>query len=93
MELSLAKEFAANIVKYGKTAYSDLDANYKVSDGVYVRTFKDWEIEESVTEANKNGYKPYIIREYTPYLYMLRETGGIATGAYIDGRYTEMRKK
>ena len=22
----------------------------------------------------------------TPYLYMLRETGGIATGAYVDGR-------
>ncbi len=32
------------------------------------------------------GFEPYKITDTTPYLYMLRETGGIATGAYIDGR-------
>ena len=43
-------------------------------------------IEDSAKEAKKNGYEPYSITEETPYLYMLRETGGIATGAYVDGR-------
>lgn len=63
-----------------------------LADGVYVRTFKDWEIEDSENDAKKGGYKPYTITEYTPYLYMLRETGGIATGAYVDGRNKEYGK-
>lgn len=86
MNLKIAKAFADNIVKYGNTTYSNLEANYMEADGVYVRTFKDWEIESSKREAVQGGYKAYDIKEYTPYLYMLRETGGIATGAYVDGR-------
>jgi len=86
MNLDLAKAFAKNIVKYGNSTYSDLEATYREADGIYVRTFKDWEKEEAKEDARKGGYKPYTITDYTPYLYMLRETGGIATGAYVDGR-------
>lgn len=40
-----------------------------------------------VTEtANRNGYEPYSITTDTPYLYTIREVGGIATHAYVDGR-------
>lgn len=86
MNIDLAKEFAKNIVKYGKTDYSTLEATYRVADGIYARTFREWEIEDSIEDATKGNYEPYEIKEYTPYLYMLRETGGIATGAYVDGR-------
>lgn len=86
INLKFAKSFADNIVKYANTTYSDLDANYEIEKGVYVRTFKDWEIEDSNEDARKGGYAPYTITKDTPYLYMLRETGGIATGAYVDGR-------
>lgn len=86
LNLKFAKSFADNIVKYADTTYSTLEASYKKDDGVYVRTFKDWEIVQSVQDAKRAGYEPYNITEETPYLYMLRETGGIATGAYVDGR-------
>ncbi len=86
MNLSFAKSLAGNIVKYANTSYSDLDVIYKVDDGVYVRAFTEEGIKKSTNEAIKKGYEPYHITENTPYLYMLRETGGIATGAYVDGR-------
>ncbi len=86
INLKFAKAFADNIVKYANTQYSKLDVNYKVDEGIYVRTFTKKGIEESAKEAIKKGYEPYNITEETPYLYMLRETGGIATGAYVDGR-------
>ena len=86
IDLGFAKSFADNIVRYANTTYSDLDANYEMAQGVYVRTFKDWEIEDSENDARAGGYEPYTITADTPYLYMLRETGGIATGAYVDGR-------
>lgn len=91
-DLRLARMFAKNIVQYANTKYSTLEATYRKEDGIYARTFQDWEIEKSKQEARENGYQPYHITENTPYLYMLRETGGIATGAYIDGRNTEYGK-
>ena len=93
MNLKFAKSFADNIVKYANTKYSGLEVDYKVDKGVYVRTFKEEQIADSAKTAKQKGYEPYEIKEYTPYLYMLRETGGIATGAYIDGRNKEMRKE
>lgn len=86
INLKYARAFAENIVKSANTRYSKLDVNYRKEDGIYVRTFTEKGIEDSAKEAKKNGYEPYSITEETPYLYMLRETGGIATGAYVDGR-------
>ncbi len=66
--------------------YSGLKVSYKADDGVYVRVLTESDIEDAEEYALEHGYKPYNIREDTPYLYMIRETGGIATGAYVDGR-------
>ena len=42
--------------------------------------------------ANKKGYEPYKITTDTPYLYTIREVGGIATNAYVDGRNKDYSK-
>ena len=92
INLKMAKSFAYNIVKYGNTVYSSLSPKYRVDQGVYVRTFTEEAIEESIKTAKEKGYEPYNIKPDTPYLYMLRETGGIATNAYVDGRNPEYGK-
>lgn len=56
--------------------------------GVYVRNFTKQIIKEYENTANKKGYEPYNITLDTPYLYTIREVGGIATDAYVDGRNT-----
>lgn len=83
--LNLAQSFADNIVTVANTTYSTRETD-KVSKGVYVRTFTESEIEESANSARKKGFEPYNITTETPYLYMIREVGGMVTGAYIDGR-------
>ena len=85
VELEIAQAFADNIVNIAKTTYSTRTIN-KTSNGVYVRTFTKDEIIESNNNAEKEGYLPYNITTETPYLYMIREVGGIVTKAYIDGR-------
>lgn len=87
-DLSFAKSLAQNIVQKSETKYSPLNTHKKVN-GVYVRTFTEDEIKESNEQASKEGYQPYNITTDTVYYYMIREIGGIATGAYIDGRNTK----
>lgn len=87
--LDFAKSLADNIVEYADTKYSGLLVDYKKADGVYVRVLEEEDIAEATANAKKKGYTPYDIKEDTPYLYMIRETGGLATGAYVDGRNTE----
>lgn len=57
-------------------------------NGVYVRNFTKQVIKEYENTANRKGYEPYNITLDTPYLYTIREVGGIATEAYVDGRNT-----
>ena len=54
--------------------------------GVYVRNFTRADIAAFETRAKKDGYEPYPITTSTPYLYIIRETGGISTNAFVDGR-------
>jgi len=49
-------------------------------------------IKEYENTANKKGYEPYNLTTETPYLYTIREVGGIATEAYVDGRNTAYDK-
>lgn len=84
-DLTIAQSFADNIVKKTGTKYSSRKIN-KVSNGVYVRTFTEEEIEDSNKEARRKKFLPYNITTSTPYLYMIREVGGRVTGAYVDGR-------
>lgn len=84
-DLTLASLLARNLVTYAKTTYSP-NSLYRAQPGVYVRTFTNSEISNSIADANKLGYQPYNITNATPYLYIIRETGGLITHAYVDGR-------
>lgn len=90
-DTSLAKSLADNIVKYAGTNYSPKES-FRELDGVYMRPFLSAEINSMKEDANKDGYSMYTITDDTPYYYMLRETGGIITGAYVDGRNKDYSK-
>lgn len=90
-ELSFIKDVASKINENSTIAFSN-NNSFKQSDGVYVRNFTKQVIKEFENTANKKGYAPYDITLDTPYLYTIREVGGIATGAYVDGRNTQYSK-
>lgn len=58
----------------------------KIKDGIYVKNYTNIQIKEANSYAKELGYEAYNITTSTPYLFMIRETGGIATNAYMDGR-------
>lgn len=90
MNLDFAKSFADNIVTIANTIYSP-NNQYKVLDGVYIRNYSEDEIKEAIEYANDLEYEPYeSLSTKTPYYFMIRETGGIMTHAYIDGRNTNI---
>ncbi len=84
-KLDLAQNIANKIVAYTDIEYSNNNA-FKKGEGVYVRNFTQNVINEYTNTAHKKGYEPYPITLDTPYLYTIREVGGIATNAYADGR-------
>ncbi len=83
--LELAKNISEKIKQYSTISYSN-NLSYKKYDGVYVKNFTENIIKEYENTAIKKGYEPYNITVDTPYLYTIREVGGIATNAYVDGR-------
>jgi len=84
-DLDFASTLANNIVKTAKTTYSSSKL-YKQTDGVYVRNFREFDILSYKATAVLNKFEPYPITKQTPYQYMIREVGGIATNAFVDGR-------
>ncbi|MBP3921086.1 MAG: N-acetylmuramoyl-L-alanine amidase [Bacilli bacterium] len=89
--LDFATSLAKNIKIEANTKYSNNESN-KIEDGVYIRTFTKEEITESISEAKENGYNPYAITTDTNYYFIIRETGGFMTGAYVDGRNKDYDK-
>lgn len=85
--LDFAQNMANKIVTYTDLEYSN-NNSFKKGEGVYVRNFTQSIINDYANTANKKGYTPYNITLDTPYLYTIREVGGIATNAYVDGRNT-----
>ena len=83
--LELATQMANTIISYTNIAYSNYNA-YKKADGVYVKNYNKQMIES--TNSVERDYEPYPLTIDTPYLYTIREVGGIATNAYVDGRNT-----
>lgn len=83
--LDLATQMANTIVSYTDVAYSTYNA-YKRTDGVYVKNYNQRMIADSY--ATQKIYENYSLTIDTPYLYTIREVGGIATNAYVDGRNT-----
>jgi len=83
IDLTLARLFASNlseIVGYSKKRTD------KKENSIYYKYFKQSDIDESNESMKEDGMEPYNIVLNSPYMYMIREVGGIHTGAYIDGR-------
>ena len=74
-----------NIVKLTGIGYSNNKIN-KISNGIYSRNFTKEDVEDSINDYIEYDLKPYDITTNANYYYMIRETGGIVTGAYVDGR-------
>ncbi len=85
-ELSFAQRIADCVVGCAGTYYSAQDFCRRLP-GVYVRTFSAADVEASAERMKAAGLEPYeTLSEKTTYYYMIRELGGRASGAYIDGR-------
>ncbi|NCC86904.1 MAG: N-acetylmuramoyl-L-alanine amidase [Clostridia bacterium] len=91
LNTKFAESLADNIVKYTDINYSNMQC-YKVADGVFVRNYTQEEIEGSASAAASKGFAPYNITSDTNYYFVIRELGGIATNAYIDGRNSKYGK-
>lgn len=91
IDYTLAKSIVDNIVISTNTNYSN-NPIFKVDKGIYTRTFQKYEISDVIKDAEEEGYDPYNITTNTTYYYIIRETGGIITGAYTDGREDDYNK-
>lgn len=85
VDYSFAKLIANNIVEETSTIYSKSSYN-QVEDGVYTRVYTDNDWKDIYETAIKNNWTPYEIKDNTTYYYFIRETGGIVTKAFADGR-------
>ena len=78
-----------NIVNLTGIGYSNNKIN-KISNGIYSRNFTKEDVEDSINDYIEYDLKPYDITTNSNYYYMIRETGGIVTGAYVDDRNSEI---
>lgn len=84
--IEFAKNLAKNIVDKTSSGYSKNVSN-RIENGVYLRTLTKSDLESMKEDAQDDGYTPYEkANTKSTYYYIIRETGGIVTGAYIDMR-------
>ena len=86
-----AKTLADNIVNEVKTVYSNNPQN-KVINGVYMRVYSKENIASLARDAKRDGYEPYVLGNDITYYYFIRETGGIMTKAFSDGRNPQYKE-
>ena len=85
-DIKFAKSLADKVVENTSTIYSK-NSSCRVEKGVYLRTLTKNDLVELENDAKKDGYTAYErATTNSTYYYMIRETGGLITGAYIDGR-------
>ena len=77
------KSIVNNLVDYTELDYST-NRLYKEFNGIYSRNFSEDDVANSLDGYEKKGYNPYNVTTNSNYYYMIRETGGYMTGAYID---------
>ena len=82
---TFAKTLADNIVNEANATYS-INPQNKIMDGVYMRVYSKSDIKAQTNDAKRNGYTPYNFTDHETYYYFIRETGGIMTHAFSDGR-------
>lgn len=86
---NLAKDLVSNLTSIAGLGYSNNKVN-KMFDSIYSRNFTKAEIEKSIKDYEKDELNAYDITTNSNYYYMIRETGGIVTGAYVDNRNSEI---
>ncbi len=86
MDTAFAQSLAAGVAAAADTYISPMEV-YKVAPGVYTRVFTYADSQELDAECAEFDQPPYNIPAGTNYYYIIRETGGRITGAYIDGRH------
>lgn len=84
-----ARDMANNIVNYTGIGVSRNKMG-KYYEGVYTRNFTEEDVKKSLEEYAEKGWNAYNVSTLSSYYYMIRETGGIITGAYIDDRNEEV---
>lgn len=84
-----AKLLVNNITTISGLGYSNNRIN-RVSDSIYSRNFTQANIDSSMEEYQEKNMKPYDITTNSNYYYIIRETGGIVTGAYVDNRNSKI---
>ena len=82
---NFAKTLADNLVELTDRNYS-INPQNRVFEGVYTRVYSKSDIESLIKEAKRDGYEPYNFDDDLTYYYFIRETGGIMTKAFSDGR-------
>lgn len=80
-----AMVLADNIIKETSTIYSNNSSN-RIMDGVYSRLYDENSVKDMKKDAIEAGWVPYEVKDDTTYYYIIRETGGIVTKAFVDGR-------
>lgn len=83
IDYTLAKLLVYNITK-GMSINTSTKEKYKEYEGIYTHNFSKSEISNLMKEYDRKGYTRYEVTTDSNYLYMIRETGGIVTGAYVD---------
>ena len=83
VDYTLATMLADNLSKV--VGYSK-NSSFRIKNGVYYKYFKQIDIDDSKEYMLENEMTPYEITLGCPYMYMIREVGGIHTHAYVDGR-------
>lgn len=81
---ALAGRLAEELVNGTGLTYSTMAG--KSVPGVYTRTFSATDLREERAKAKSKGFPFYNATTATDYYFMIREFGGLATGAYVDGR-------
>lgn len=84
-----AKLLVNNVTSLSGVGYSNNKIN-KLYDSIYSRNFTQEEINSSIDDYIQKGQNPYDITTNSTYYYIIRETGGIVTGAYVDDRNNEI---
>lgn len=84
-----AKSLVNNITSNTGLEYSNNRIN-KVFDGIYSKNFTDDDINSSLEGYRNKNLNAYDITTNSNYYYIIRETGGIVTGAYVDDRNSDI---
>ena len=84
-----AKMLVNNITSLSGIGYSSNKIN-KIDNSIYSRNFTNDEVTSSIQGYVDKDLVPYDITTKSNYYYMIRETGGIVTGAYVDDRNSKI---